>query len=109
MLVSLDGKPINASTKLLLTTGARTSNTGMKWNAGRTSLTAAGGAPMLIEPVTGSIRLSNMGKSNRLEIVPLDGGGRPMGPFATAEKILDGYRLSLGEHKTPWYLIQVWR
>jgi hypothetical protein len=109
MLVSLDGKPISESTKLLLTTGARTSNTGMVWNAERTSLTATGGAPMLIEPVTGSIRLSNMGKSSRAEIVPLDGGGRSMGPFVTAEKILDGYRLPLGEHKTPWYVIQVWR
>lgn len=109
MLVSLDGKRVNESAKLLLTTGARTGNTGMVWNQDRTSLTANGTGPMLIEPVTGSIRLSNMGKASRVEIVPLDGAGRAMGPFATAEKILDGFRVRLGEHITPWYLIQVWR
>jgi hypothetical protein len=81
----------------------------MKWNAERTTLLETGGAPMLIEPVTGSIRLSNMGRSTRLEVVPLDGAGRPLGPFMTAEKTLDGYRLTSGERKTPWYLIQVWR
>ncbi|HNY39459.1 MAG TPA: hypothetical protein PKJ41_03660 [Bryobacteraceae bacterium] len=109
MLVSLDSKPISESTKLLLTTGARTANTGMKWNQARTSLVETGSGPMLIEPVTGAIRLSNMGKSTRLEIVPLDGAGRAMGPFETAEKILDGYRVVLRKHTTPWYVIRVWR
>lgn len=109
MLVSLDGKPVIESAKLLLTTGARTGNTGMEWNSDRTSLIRNGTGPMLIEPVTGSIRLSNMGKASRVEIVPLDGAGRAMGPFVTAEKILEGFRLTLGEYKTPWYLIQVWR
>jgi hypothetical protein len=109
MLVSLDGKRVNESAKLLLTTGARTGNTGMVWNQDRTSLTANGTGPMLIEPVTGSIRLSDMGKASRVEIVPLDGAGRAMGPFETAERILDGFRVRLGEHITPWYLIQVWR
>lgn len=109
MLVALDGKTVSESTKLLLTAGARTGNAGMAWNQDRTSLTANGTGPMLIEPVTGAIRLSNMGKASRVEIVPLDGAGRAMGPFVTAEKILDGFRLKLGEHKTPWYLIQIWR
>jgi hypothetical protein len=109
MLVALDGKAVNESAKLLLTTGARTGNTGMAWNADRTSLTANGSGPMLIEPVKGAIRMSNMGKASRVEIVPLDGAGRALGPFVTAEKILDGFRLSLGEYTTPWYLIQVWR
>jgi hypothetical protein len=109
MLVSLDGKTISESSKLLLTTGARTANTGLKWNDARTSLVSSGSGPMLIEPVTGSMRLGNMGKSSRLEIVPLDGAGRAMGPFHTAEKILDGYRIVLGKNATPWYVIQVWR
>ncbi len=109
MLVSMDGKPIAESSKLLLITGARTANAGMKWNRERNTLLETGTGPMLIEPVTGTIRLSNMGKAARVEIVPLDGAGRAMGPFETAEKILDGYRIVLGKHTTPWYVIQVWR
>ena len=109
MLCALDVKAVNESAERLLTTGARTGNSGMAWNADRTSLTANGAGPMLIEPVKGTIRLSNMGKASRVEIVPMDGAGRAMGPFVTAEKILDGFRVSLGEYTTPWYLIQVWR
>jgi len=109
MLVSLDGKPIEESAKLLLTTGARTGNTGMKWNQERASLLETGTGPIVIEPVTGVLRLSNLGKPTRVEIVPLDGAGRAMGPFETAEKILDGYRIPLGKHTTPWYVIQIWR
>ena len=109
MLSSLDGKPIRESERLLLTTGARTGNTGMKWDEKRTTLLETGGPPVLIEPVKGTLAVTDLERASRLEIAPLDGAGRALGPFVTAQKTLTGFRLPLGEYATPWYLIRIFR
>ena len=60
MLTSLDGAPLSRAKRMLLTTGSRAGNTGMKWNEKRTSLTDWGTAPTVIEPVTGTIMLRGL-------------------------------------------------
>ncbi len=50
-LVSLDGSPIAASSKLALNTTARMDNTGTKYSPTHTSLIYGGSSPILLEPV----------------------------------------------------------
>ncbi len=74
-LSALDGRPLSASNKILLVAAARCANTGMQWNAERTSLSDHwGGPPLLIEPVEGQIQLRH---PTGLQWVPLDGAGQP--------------------------------
>jgi len=102
LLVSLDGKPLTESSRLLLTTGARTANTGMKWNDAHTTLVETGTGPMMIEPVRGRITLRGFPK---LSVQPLDGAGRALGSKST----ISGGNIPLGKTVTPWYLIEVAR
>jgi hypothetical protein len=106
-LISMDGKPLAHSEKLLLTTGARTGNTGMRWNEKRTTLAEVGTGPILIEPVTGAITLSNIIGAKRVDIYPLDGAGRQLGPVTSASRTPAGWRFPIGQFVTPWYLIRV--
>ncbi|MBL0158004.1 MAG: hypothetical protein IPP47_13020 [Bryobacterales bacterium] len=85
-LVSLDGAPLRSAASILLTTGARVANTGMQWNQARTSLTEWGAAPTLIEPVRGAITLRNLAAAQSVEVQPLDGAGRALGPPASATR-----------------------
>lgn len=50
-LISLDSLPISQSKKLILLTGARLENQGLKWNETKTSLVSAGATKALCEPV----------------------------------------------------------
>jgi len=106
-LVSMDGKPVAEAEKLLLTTGARTGNTGMKWNKERTSLVETGTGPILVEPVTGTITLLDLNGAKQVDIFPLDGAGRRLEPGIRATKILNSWQLPIGRQVTPWYLITV--
>jgi hypothetical protein len=101
---ALDGRPLSQSGRALLTAGARTGNEGMVWNAQRTSTPETGSAPIWIEPVTGRLTLKGLAAS-RLEIVPLDGAGRPAGPPAAARKTVAGWEVVL-DKPTPWYLLR---
>ncbi|MBI5685107.1 MAG: carbohydrate binding domain-containing protein [Verrucomicrobia bacterium] len=77
-LAALDGQPLAKSKKILLVAAARCANTGMKWNAERTSINDNwGGPPLLIEAVEGQIALRRDAKAAPLKLVPLDGCGRP--------------------------------
>ncbi|MBI4004254.1 MAG: hypothetical protein HY353_04450 [Candidatus Omnitrophica bacterium] len=69
VLSSLDEQPVVSSRHLLLTTVARSENTGTVYNATRTLLRDSGTGPILMEPVMGSVSM------------PL-GGRRPTGVFA---------------------------
>jgi len=102
LLVSLDGKPLTESRRLLLSTGARTANTGMRWNDARTTLLETGKGPMMIEPVRGRITLRGFPK---LSVQPLDGAGRALGP----KSAVAGGNITVGGTVTPWYLIEVRR
>lgn len=109
MVSSLDGKPIAEASELLITVGGRTANAGMKWNDDRTSLIETGGPPMLIEVIEGELQIRLKGSPKRVELLPLDGAGRALGPFIAPQKTLTGIRVKLGEHDTPWYFVTIER
>jgi hypothetical protein len=76
-LAALDGQPLAKSKKILLVAAARCANTGMKWNAERTSINNNwGGPPLLIESVEGEISLRRAANAAALQVTPLDGCGR---------------------------------
>jgi hypothetical protein len=76
-LAALDGQPLAKSKKILLVAAARCANTGMKWNAERTSINNNwGGPPLLIESVEGEISLRRAANAVALQVTPLDGCGR---------------------------------
>jgi len=105
-LSALDGRPLSGSKKILLVAAARCANTGMQWNAERTSISNHwGGPPLLIEPVEGQIQLHH---SAGLEWVPLDAAGRPQAGKATLLTPRDGvYTIPLAEaDATVWYLLR---
>ncbi len=106
-LVSMDAAPIAQAARLLLTTGSRVANSAMKWNAKRTGLEAWGTAPTVIEPVTGTITLTNLKGATNVRLTPLDGGGGSIGRAIPARKTENGWRLAIGEATTVWYLVQV--
>lgn len=108
-LSSLDVRPIVTAPRLLLTLGARVGNSGMAWNAKRTSLETWGHAPTTIEPVRGTLRIKNLSPARGLTMQPLDGAGRPMGSPITAKKDGDHWIFPLGEPPTTWALLSVER
>ncbi len=109
VLTSLEDGPISQANRLLLVTTARSANTGMTWNDKRTTLTDWGTAPMVIEPVKGFVVLRGIEPAKQIEAIPLDGGCKPLGVPIPAERTDDGYRISIGEPVTPWYLIRIAR
>jgi hypothetical protein len=109
MLVSLDEAPIAASRQLLLVAGVKTGNAGMQWNEKRTTLTANGTPPMMIETMEGTVTLRALSKAKSVEAVPLDGAGRQLSEPVRAERSQDGWTIPVGKAVTPWYLIRVAR
>lgn len=107
-LAALDGQPLTKSKKILLVAAARCANTGMKWNAERTSINDNwGGPPLLIEAVEGRLALRRDARTAPLRLVPLDGCGRPRADRAStpatngATVALD---LKAGDG-TAWYVL----
>lgn len=108
-LSTLDGKPIPRSARLLLTASARTANTGMEWNADRTTLENWGKAPTCIEPVTGTAVLRDLDGATQVTVQALDGAGRPLGSPLDATRAAEGWTIPLGKPATVWYVISVTR
>lgn len=108
-LASMDSKPISWSSKMLLTTGSRVENTGMRWNANRTRVLDSGGPPSQIEPVSGKIMLSNLRGAKGVTATPLDGAGRPIGDGNQGTKEPDGWSFAIGDPATTWYVVTVRR
>jgi hypothetical protein len=109
VLCSLDGQPLARSARMLLTAGSRVTNTGMKWNDAHTRLQNQGGSPSLIEPVTGTVTLRNLGKASGVSIAALDGAGKPLGDAMQAKKTADGWTFPLGMPVTTWYVVTIRR
>ncbi len=109
ILTSLDDKSVAQSDRLLLVTTARAANTGMTWNAERTSLTGWGIEPTVIEPVKGFVTLRDIEPGGHVEAIPLDSRAKPLGNTVEVERTDAGYRITLGESATPWYLIRIRR
>lgn len=108
-LVSLDGKPIPSSSRLLLTAGSRVANTSMQWNSAHTGLENWGGSPTLIEPVTGHIDLRGLDEAGAVLIQPLDGAGQPLAQALHAKRQGDTWEFQVGQPATTWYVITVQR
>jgi hypothetical protein len=109
ILVSLDGRPVADSGKLLLAATAHATNTGARWNAAHTGLKASGGPPTRIAPVTGAVELRGLAPAAAVEILPLDGSGTPRGPRLRARRTAGGWTAALGDPATTWYEIEVKR
>lgn len=106
-ITSLDGAPIARSRRLLLTTGARVANTGMKFDEKRRTLLDWGTAPTVIEPVTGTVILRGLRRGAAVEAVPLDSAGAALDKPVAAAKTGDGWRIPVGRAATPWFLVRV--
>jgi hypothetical protein len=109
VLGSLDGQPISSSGRMLLTAGARVANTGMIWNNARTALTTWGGAPSLIEAVTGTIVLQKLAPAMEVHAIPLDGAGRAIGEPIPAADTQGEWSIPVGKPATTWYEVTVRR
>jgi hypothetical protein len=92
---SLDGRAIRESRHLLITTAARAENSGALYNAGRTSLKRLGHAPILLQPVRGSLVLPGSG---RYMVWPLAENGLRRPPIAAHSGAL-----RLGAPPALWY------
>lgn len=105
-VVAIDGKPIEQSTHLLITAVGRVENTGMIWNADRTSVGDKwGNAPVIAEGITAQIALDS--KVKAAQVYALDGGGdrsRPVTCSATSGRLT----MTLGpQWKTLWYEVVI--
>jgi hypothetical protein len=108
-LTSLDSKGLSEAAKMLLTTGSRVANTGMKWNSEHTKVVNQGGSPSLIEPVTGKIVLRNLQGAKSVSITALDGSGCPLGAKTRAQQAGDEWSFAIGNPVTTWYVVSVER
>ena len=108
-LSSLDGKPLNLSSKMLLTTTGKVENSGQKWDERRAMLTDWGTAPTLIEPITGWIQLKDLEGAIAVTAQALDGAYRPIGKPISGKMIEPGWEIAVGTPATTTYLIRVER
>ncbi|MBM3498605.1 MAG: hypothetical protein FJX74_08015 [Armatimonadetes bacterium] len=76
-LSSLTDEPLAASGRMLLTAVARAQNTGMAFNMARTKVTANGAAPVIAEPVVGTVRLRTTRPALALYPIRVDGTRGP--------------------------------
>ena len=106
-LGSLDNQPVSSARKLLLTVTARAANSGMMWNAKRTSLETWGTAPTRIEPVQGRIILTGLDQAREVRAQPLDGAGHPLGPSLALNRTSEGWVLALDPLATTSFTIAV--
>jgi hypothetical protein len=102
LITSLDKeKGIANANRILVTTIARAQNTSMKFSDDRTELLTRGEAPVLLEPVTLSMKIDRKAKP---KITILDHSGKKTNRVLSAEKgwiNLDG-----AQTKTIYYLIE---
>ncbi|MCH5372842.1 MAG: hypothetical protein JJ992_02610, partial [Planctomycetes bacterium] len=108
-LTSLDGKPIAAASRLLLTATARATLSGFEWNSDRKTVNSWGHAPTVIEPVRGRITLQGLNDAAKLSVTPLAAEGRPLDSAVAAERTEQGWIIPIGQPVTTWYVIEVAR
>lgn len=107
-VIALDGKPLEQSGHVLISAAGRVENTGMVWNADRTSVgNKWGTAPVIAEGIVAKITLDASVKS--ADAYALDGGGgraRPVACDVSSGKLT----IDLGpQWKTLWYELVIQR
>jgi hypothetical protein len=105
--ISLDGKPLGKSGKVLVVAVARCANTDMKWNEKRNSVGGDWGKPpILIEPVEGRVILKRDAGAPALSLVALDSRGAPAGQALAATVENGSVAIPIGsEPATAWYAL----
>ena len=102
-LTSLDGKPVEESSRILLVAAGKAENTDWKWNENKTSLGRNwGNAPTRVEGIPAKLTFSNM---DNFKVQPLDTYGTPGEEILIKKK---GREISFGigaQYKTLWYII----
>jgi hypothetical protein len=102
-LTSLDGKPVEESSKVLLVAAGKAENTDWQWNENKTSLGRNwGNAPTRVEGIPAKIIFRNTGG---FKVQSLDPAGSPSAEIITGKK---GKEIIFGigaQYKTLWYLI----
>ena len=109
--VALDEHPIAQSSRLLLVTAGRASQTGFEWgDEEHHTVKNWGGPPTVIEPVSGTAVLRGLAGAKRLVVRPLAGEGRPLSHVVLdAPEDGQAWRISIGNPATTWYMIEVER
>lgn len=107
-LTALDGKPLAVSNKLLLVAAAKSANSGAVWNDRHAMLKTWGGAPTLIEPVSGWILLKDLAGAVKVTATPLDGAGKPL-PAVNARMLDSGWEIPVGNPAATDYVVTVTR
>ncbi len=102
LITSLEpDKDISHSGRILVTTMARTRNSGMTYNAGHTQLIEKGESPVLLEPVK---LLLNIDRKLKGKVTVLDHSGNKTEQLVEASK--NGWLLDGERYKTMYYLIE---
>jgi hypothetical protein len=103
-LISLDGKPVERSARLLLTAVSRAENTGQAFLNNRSAIPQFGRPPVIVEPVACQVTVP--GASN-LTATPLDSRGQKVsiGPLAI-NSAAGGQTIDVGSAHSPWILLE---
>ncbi len=103
VLVSLDGKDLKDSGRMVLVAVARAENTGQVWNPWRTGLDQSGRTPVLMQGVEAGVTLLS---SRRLTVRPLDSDGGTGAPLPSSSRA-NGLGFSISRaYRTSYYLVQ---
>ena len=102
-LVALDGEPVNTSKKILLVAAGRAENTGMQWNAERTTVgTNWGESPPVAEGIPALIGFRGM---DGFKAAALDPAGNPAAEVEVVRSKDVSYIGIGAQYKTLWYLL----
>jgi hypothetical protein len=85
LAVSLDGKPLAQSARLVVFAAAKEENSGQVWNATRTALKDPGQAPVMEQWVKGTVTLKVQGRGT-FTARTLDASGKPGKPLPISLK-----------------------
>ena len=102
-LASLDGKPIDSSTNMLLVVAGRAENTNMGWNEEKTTVGSEwGDSPSRVEGIPAHIYFDNTEEFN---VYVLDSNGNKGDQISVYKKGKQQTIVIGAQHKTLWYLI----
>jgi hypothetical protein len=106
---SLDGKPLAASSRLLLVAAARATNRAFRWNDDRQTIADWGQRPVVIEPVVGTVSLNGLESPQAVRVTPLTAAGSPLAKEVTVRLDQQSCSIRLGEPPATWYLVEIHR
>ena len=109
LLTSMDDRPLDRSSRLLLIAAARLSNTGFSWKPDHETVDQWGHGPVLVEPVRGTVSLRDLGRVYGVRVRPLAANGTLLPGTVEARADGDAWSFAVGEPTALWYRIDVQR